>query len=90
MHKKRNGELSFPSHMGYGYHGDNKKDRYKPAINLHSTHDFKPESVYKKQTETQTTVVKLPLEPVSKDSTPKQPILVKNPTQNIKQNDTLK
>jgi hypothetical protein len=37
MHKKRNGELSFPSHMGYGYHGDNKKDRYKPAINLHST-----------------------------------------------------
>jgi hypothetical protein len=67
------------------------KDRYKPAINLRSnTHDFKPESVYKKQTETQPTVVKLPLEPVSKDSTPKQPILVKNPTQNIKQNDTLK
>jgi hypothetical protein len=30
----------------------------------------------------QTTVVKLPLETVSKDSTPKQPILKKNPTQN--------
>jgi hypothetical protein len=40
------------------------KDRYKPAITLHSNlHDFKPESVYKKQTETQPTLSNF-LEPV--------------------------
>jgi gliding motility-associated peptidyl-prolyl isomerase len=91
MHKNETVNFLFPSHMGYGYHGDNKKIGInQPLICAVTLHDFKPESVYKKQTETQPTVVKLPLEPVSKDSTPKQPILVKNPTQNIKQNDTLK
>jgi gliding motility-associated peptidyl-prolyl isomerase len=91
MHKNETVNFLFPSHMGYGYHGDNKKIGVnQPLICKVTLHDFKPEAVYKKQTEPQPPVVEPHLETVSTDSTPKQPIPVKKSLQNIKQKDTLK
>jgi gliding motility-associated peptidyl-prolyl isomerase len=85
MHKNETVNFLFPSHMGYGYHGDNKKIGInQPLLCTVTLHDFKPETVYKKQNKPQPAVVTLPIETVSKDSTPKQPV------QNIKPKDTLK
>jgi gliding motility-associated peptidyl-prolyl isomerase len=91
MHKNETVNFLFPSHMGYGYHGDNKKIGInQPLLCTVTLRDFKPESVYKKQTESKPAAVKLPLETVSTDSTPKQSIPVKNSIQNINKKDTLK
>lgn len=91
MHKNETVNFLFPSHMGYGYHGDNKKIGVnQPLLCTVTLYDFKPESVYKKQKQPQPAVVKPPLETLSKDSTPKQPIQEKKPIQDIKQKDTLK
>lgn len=91
MHKNETVDFLFPSHMAYGYHGDNKKIGVnQPLLCTVTLHDFKPESVYKKQTEAKSAVVKLPVETVAKDSTPKQAVPVKKPIQNIKPKDTLK
>lgn len=42
----------FPSHIAYGYHGDNKKIGHnQPLICTVTLNDFKPEAVYKKELE---------------------------------------
>ncbi|MEL1240519.1 gliding motility-associated peptidyl-prolyl isomerase GldI [Flavobacterium flavipallidum] len=42
----------FPSHIAYGYHGDNKKIGHnQPLICSITLNDFKPEAVYKKELE---------------------------------------
>ncbi|EIA09050.1 gliding motility-associated peptidyl-prolyl isomerase GldI [Flavobacterium frigoris] len=91
MHKNETVTFLFPSHMGFGYHGDNKKIGVnQPLLCTVTLNDFMPESVYKKQKEVKPAVVKLPLETVSKDSTPKQATAVKKQIQNIKPKDSLK
>jgi gliding motility-associated peptidyl-prolyl isomerase len=91
MHKNETVNFLFPSHMGYGYHGDNKRIGVnQPLLCTVTLRDFKPESVYKKQNAPKLADAKLPLETVSKDSTPKQAISAKKSTQNINQKDTLK
>ena len=56
MHKKEKVNFLFTSHMGYGYHGDNKKiGTNQPLICTVTLHDFKPEAAYKKQSEQQVT-----------------------------------
>ena len=91
LHKNETVNFLFPSHMAYGYHGDNKKIGVnQPLICKVTLHDFKSETIYKKQTETQQSVIRPPLEKLSLDSTPKQPTSVKNSIQNINQKDTLK
>jgi len=91
MHKNETVNFLFPSHMGYGYHGDNKKIGVnQPLLCTVTLRDFKPESVYKKQNAPKPADAKLSLETESKDSTPKQVISAKKPIQNINQKDTLK
>jgi gliding motility-associated peptidyl-prolyl isomerase len=91
MHKNETVNFLFPSHMGFGYHGDNKKIGInQPLLCTVTLHNFIPESVYTKQKESKPTVVKTPLQAVSIDSTPKQAAAVKKPIQNIKPKDTLK
>lgn len=91
MHKNEKVNFLFPSHMAYGYHGDNKQIGVnQPLLCTVTLHDFKPESVYKKQPEVKPVAVKVALETVSEGSTPKQPISVNKPAQNIKPKDTLK
>lgn len=52
MHKNEKMNFLFPSHMGFGYHGDNKKIGInQPLLCIVTLHDFKPETTYKKQTE---------------------------------------
>lgn len=85
MHKNETVNFLFPSHMGYGYHGDNKKIGVnQPLLCTVTLNDFKPESLYKKEKQLQQADAKLPLETVSKDSAPKQQI------QKTKSKDTLK
>lgn len=91
MHKNETINFLFPSHMGFGYHGDNNKIGInQPLLCTVTLNDFKPESVYKKQKEAKPAVAKAPLQTVSTDSTPKQAPAVKKPIQNIKPKDTLK
>jgi gliding motility-associated peptidyl-prolyl isomerase len=91
MHKNETVNFLFPSHMGYGYHGDNKKIGInQPLLCTVTLHDFKPEAVYKKQPEAKPAAVELPSGTVSKDSTPKQPIPVKKLIQSANPKDTLK
>jgi len=53
MHKNEKVTFLFPSHMGYGYHGDNKRIGINQPLTVSvSLHDFKSEEEYKKQTET--------------------------------------
>lgn len=90
MRKNETVNFFFPSHMGFGYHGDNKKIGVnQPLLCTVTLRDFKPEPVYKNQIETKPAAVKIPEQTISKDSTPKQAIPVKKPTQNIKPKDTL-
>lgn len=52
MRKNERVNFLFPSHMGYGYHGDNKKIGVnQPLICTVTLNDFKPEAVYKKELE---------------------------------------
>jgi gliding motility-associated peptidyl-prolyl isomerase len=91
MHKNETVNFLFPSHMGYGYHGDNKKIGInQPLLCTVTLRDFKPESVYGKQKEAQPAITKAPLETVSEDSAPKQAVPEKKPIQNTKSKDTLK
>jgi gliding motility-associated peptidyl-prolyl isomerase len=50
MHKNEKVNFLFPSHMGFGYHGDNKRiGTNEPLICTVTLHDFIPEDSYKKQ-----------------------------------------
>lgn len=52
MHKKEKVVFLFTSHMGYGYHGDNKKiGTNQPLLCTVTLRDFKSEAAYKKETE---------------------------------------
>jgi len=52
MRKNEKVNFFFPSHIAYGYHGDNKKiGPNTPLICTVTLHDFKPEAVYKKELE---------------------------------------
>ena len=52
MHKNETVNFLFPSHIAYGYHGDNKKiGPNQPLICTITLNDFKPEAVYKKELE---------------------------------------
>ncbi|WP_413998922.1 gliding motility-associated peptidyl-prolyl isomerase GldI [Flavobacterium sp. W1B] len=52
MHKNEKVNFLFPSHIAYGYHGDNKKIGVnQPLLCTVTLRDFKPESVYKKEKE---------------------------------------
>ena len=50
MHKTEKVNFLFPSHMAYGYHGDNKKiGTNQPIICTVTLHDFKSEKELKKE-----------------------------------------
>jgi len=52
MHKNEKVNFYFPSHIAYGYHGDNKKIGVnQPLICTVTLNDFKSEAVYKKELE---------------------------------------
>jgi gliding motility-associated peptidyl-prolyl isomerase len=58
MRKNEKVNFLFPSNMGYGYHGDNKKiGTNQPLICTVTLRDFKPEAVYKKESELKTKAV---------------------------------
>ena len=90
MHKNETVNFLFPSHMGYGYHGDNKKIGInQPLLCTVTLRDFKPESVYKAETELPPVADASPVKSVRKDSAPKANI--KKPfTNQIKTKDTVK
>lgn len=59
MHKKEKMNFLFTSHMGYGYHGDNKKiGTNQPLLCIVTLSDFMPEATYKKEMELQSTAIK--------------------------------
>lgn len=80
MRKNEKVIFYFPSHIAYGYHGDNKKIGVnQPLICTVTLNDFKPEAVYKKELEqnitTQLTTsdsIKKPKKVVSKPKTTSQ------------------
>ncbi|MES2239726.1 MAG: gliding motility-associated peptidyl-prolyl isomerase GldI [Bacteroidota bacterium] len=52
MRKNEKVNFLFPSHIAYGYHGDNKKiGTNEPLFCTVTLNDFKPEAVYKKELE---------------------------------------
>ncbi len=52
MRKNERVNFLFPSHIAFGYHGDNKKiGPNQPLICTVTLNDFKPEAVYKKELE---------------------------------------
>lgn len=52
MRKNEKVNFLFPSHIAYGYHGDNKKiGTNQPLLCTVTLNDFKPEAVYKKELE---------------------------------------
>lgn len=52
MHKKEKVNFLFNSHMGFGYHGDNKKIGVnQPLLCIVTLRDFMPEAVYNKKNE---------------------------------------
>ncbi|MFV8346596.1 gliding motility-associated peptidyl-prolyl isomerase GldI [Flavobacterium sp. ZB4P13] len=54
MRKNEKVSFLFPSNMGYGYHGDEKKiGTNQPLICTVTLRDFKSEAVYKKESEAQ-------------------------------------
>lgn len=62
MRKGEKVNFYFPSHMAYGYHGDNKKIGVNtPIICTITLKDFMPESNYKKQLETKIVKTETPL-----------------------------
>ncbi|MEO8252973.1 MAG: gliding motility-associated peptidyl-prolyl isomerase GldI [Flavobacterium sp.] len=79
MHKNERVNFLFPSHMGYGYHGDNKKIGVnEPLICTVTLNDFKPEAVYKKQLEQNAAINTTPVKDSIKK--PKKVILKSKPT----------
>ena len=89
MHKNEKVNFLFPSHMGFGYHGDNKKIGVnQPLFCTVTLRDFKPESTYKKQEETPQLSTDNTLKKVNKDSTRKTQTSIKKAAPQIK--DTIK
>lgn len=87
MRKGEKVKFYFPSHMAYGYHGDNKKiGTNTPIICTVILNEFMPEANYKKQLEAKM------MEPSTKDSTPLQQVPSKKTISQIptKSKDTLK
>lgn len=75
MHKNEKVNFLFPSHMGFGYHGDNKKiGPNQPLLCTVTLHNFKSEKEFKKENE--------------KPATPL--VIEKQITTENKPNDTLK
>ncbi|MDG2431685.1 gliding motility-associated peptidyl-prolyl isomerase GldI [Flavobacterium sp.] len=82
MHRNEKVTFLFPSHMGFGYHGDNKKIGVnQPLWCTVTLRDFMPETEYKKQLAAKasvaTSAVNLPLstdKPVK--ATPKKPSII--------------
>jgi len=74
MHKNEKVNFLFPSHMGFGYHGDNKKiGPNQPLLCTVTLHNFKSEKEFKKENE--------------KPATP--PVIEKQITTETKPKDTL-
>ena len=66
MRKNEKVTFLFPSNMGYGYHGDDKKiGTNQPLICTVTLRDFKSEAAYKKETQVKvkTTVTPAPIKP---------------------------
>ena len=58
MRKKEKVSFLFPSNMGYGYHGDDKKiGTNQPLICTVTLRDFKSEAQYKKESQVQPKVI---------------------------------
>lgn len=69
MHKNEKVNFLFPSHMGFGYHGDNKRiGTNQPLICTVTLHDFKAEDRYKKQLKEQENLTVLAVEKQRADS----------------------
>jgi len=61
MRKNERVNFYFPSHIAYGYHGDNKKiGPNQPLICTITLNDFKPEAVYKKELEQNAEINRIP------------------------------
>jgi len=61
MRKNERVNFYFPSHIAYGYHGDNKKiGPNQPLICTITLNDFKPEAVYKKELEQNAELNRIP------------------------------
>jgi gliding motility-associated peptidyl-prolyl isomerase len=61
MHKKEKVTFLFPSHMAYGYHGDNKKIGVNKSIQcIVSLHDFKSEIAIRKEKEAKINAIPKP------------------------------
>ena len=79
MHKNEKVNFLFPSHIGYGYHGDNKRIGInQPLLCTVTLHDFKTEKIYKKETELR---IKKPVTTVISTEKP----ILKTPKDTIKQ-----
>ena len=67
MRKNEKVSFLFPSNMGYGYHGDDKKiGTNQPLICTVTLRDFKSEAVYKKESEVQQKVIPTAAKPQTK------------------------
>ncbi|TDE42806.1 gliding motility-associated peptidyl-prolyl isomerase GldI [Flavobacterium rhamnosiphilum] len=67
MRKNEKVSFLFPSNMGYGYHGDDKKiGTNQPLICTVTLLDFKSEAVYKKESEAQLKATPAPAKPETK------------------------
>ena len=76
MRKNERVNFYFPSHIAYGYHGDNKKiGPNQPLICTITLNDFKPEAVYKKELEQNAEINRVP----SQDSIRKPKKVVSKP-----------
>jgi gliding motility-associated peptidyl-prolyl isomerase len=61
MRKNETVNFLFPSHMAYGYHGDEKRIGInQPLICTVTLHNFVPETAYRKQMETRSTKTEAP------------------------------
>ena len=64
MRKNEKVSFLFPSNMGYGYHGDDKKiGTNQPLICTVTLRDFKSEAVYKKESEVKLKAIPTPAKP---------------------------
>ena len=67
MRKNEKVSFLFPSNMGYGYHGDDKKiGTNTPLICTVTLRDFMSETLYKKQSEAKLKAIPLPAKPETK------------------------
>ena len=95
LHKTEKVIFLFPSHMGFGYHGDNKKIGVnQPLMCTVTLRDFKPEPSYKKTAPTSSTEAIAPettetiVKKVKKETAPKPQLPAKKTVTTAK--DTLK